>query len=159
MSTRVDKLSLVRFDSNDYSVPVRYAHHEVAVKGSVDRVRVCRKDQVLAVHDRLWDKEEIAFEPLHYLELLERKPGALDQAKPLAEWSLPVNKRLERADNQHPGASLLNRHPLHIFSAAAKLTVTELCGRLPDQSALMGVLEQLHDCAISVISVECVDAI
>jgi transposase len=68
VSTRVDKLSLVRFDSNDYSV---------------------RKDQLLAKHDRLWDKEEIAFEPLHYLELLERKPGALDQAKPLAEWRLP----------------------------------------------------------------------
>ena len=89
VSTRVDKLSLVRFDCNDYSVAVRYAHLEVTVKGSVDRVRVCRKDQVLAQHDRLWDKEEIAFEPLHYLELLERKPGALDQAKPLAEWSLP----------------------------------------------------------------------
>jgi transposase len=104
-STRVDKLSLVRFDCNDYSVPVRYAHLEVTVKGSVDRVRVCRKDQVLAEHDRLWDKEEIAFEPLHYLELLERKPGALDQAKPLAEWSLPecfhqLRNRLETQEQR-----------------------------------------------------------
>ena len=46
-----------------------------------------------------------------------------------------------------------------IIEAQDQSTVTELCGRLPDQSALMGVLEQLHDCAISVISVECVDAI
>jgi transposase len=88
-STRVDKLSLVRFDRNDYSVPVRYAHREVMVKGSVNRVRICRQDRVLAEHVRLWNKEQIVFEPLHYLELLERKPGALDQAKPLAEWQLP----------------------------------------------------------------------
>jgi hypothetical protein len=26
---------------------------------------------------------------VHYLELLERKPGALDHARPLAEWKLP----------------------------------------------------------------------
>jgi hypothetical protein len=105
VSTRVDKLSLVRFDCNDYSVAVRYAHLEVTVRGSVDRVRVCRKDQVLAQHDRLWDKEKIAFEPIHYLELLERKPGALDQAKPLAEWQLPecfhqLRSRLEAEEQR-----------------------------------------------------------
>jgi hypothetical protein len=34
--------------------------------------------------------------------------------------------------------------------------VTELSGRLPDQAALMGVLEKLHNLAIPVISVTCV---
>ena len=29
-STTVNSLSLVRFDCNDYSVPVRYAHHRTA---------------------------------------------------------------------------------------------------------------------------------
>lgn len=29
------------------------------------------------------------FEPVHYLALLERKIGALDQAAPLAKWELP----------------------------------------------------------------------
>jgi hypothetical protein len=103
IDTRVDKLSLVRFDRNDYSVPVRYAYWNVTVKGSVDRVRVCDKDRVLAEHDREWDKEKIVFNPLHYLELLERKPGALDEAKPLAEWHLPgcfheLRSRLEAED-------------------------------------------------------------
>jgi hypothetical protein len=31
----------------------------------------------------------VSFEPLHYLALLERKPGALDQARPLQGWELP----------------------------------------------------------------------
>jgi len=34
-------------------------------------------------------------------------------------------------------------------------TVTELCGRLPDQAALMGVLQHLYNCLIPVISVAC----
>jgi transposase len=106
-SSRADKLSLVRFDCNDYSVPVRYAHWEVTVKGSVNRIQICCRDRVVAQHERLWDKERIAFEPLHYLELLERKPGALDEAKPLAEWKLPecfqqLRNRLE-AEQQRWG--------------------------------------------------------
>ena len=86
--TSADKLSLVRFDCNDYSVPVRYAHHDVLVKGGVTAVHICRKDTVIAAHPRLWGKEEIAFEPVHYLALLERKPGALDYARPLKGWKL-----------------------------------------------------------------------
>ena len=40
------------------------------------------------------------FEPIHYLALLERKPGALDFARPLEGWQLPdcfseLRRRLE----------------------------------------------------------------
>ena len=88
-STAADRLSLVRFDTNDYSVPVRYAHHDVVAKGYVDRVAICCRNEIVAEHERCWDKEQIAFNPVHYLELLERKPGALDYARPLEEWELP----------------------------------------------------------------------
>lgn len=129
VSTTVGRLALVRFDCNDYSVPVRCAHHPVVVKGSVDTVRVCRKDTVVAEHARLWTKEAIAFEPLHYLELIERKPGALDHARPLAEWRLPeafhrLRRRLED-DAQAEGTRefirvlrLLEKHPAAKVAAA-----------------------------------------
>jgi transposase len=83
-------LSLVRFDGNDYSVPVRYAHYETAVKGYIDRVVVCRGDELIAEHPRLWGREGVHFDPVHYLALLERKPGGLDHARPLEDWNLPV---------------------------------------------------------------------
>jgi transposase len=100
VSTTVNRLSLVRFDCNDYSVPVRYAHHTVVAKGYTELVRIFRKDVLIAEHARIWAKEEIAFDPIHYLRLLERKPGALDHAKPLHDWELPecfthLRKRLE----------------------------------------------------------------
>jgi hypothetical protein len=38
-ATQTNSLSLVRFDGNDYSVPVRSAYREVVVKGDCVRVR------------------------------------------------------------------------------------------------------------------------
>lgn len=100
LSTVASSLSLVRFDCNDYSVPVRCAHHPVVIKGYVDTVEVCCQDVVVARHARLWVKEDVCFDPVHYLALLERKPGALDHARPLAGWDLPecfgvLRRRLE----------------------------------------------------------------
>ena len=67
-----DSESLVRFDTNDYSVPVEYAHHKIVAKGYIDRVVLCHDRQVVAEHERCWDREQQVFEPLHYLPLLER---------------------------------------------------------------------------------------
>ncbi len=55
----------------------------------VHKVRICHKDDVIAVHDRSYQKDEFIFEPLHYFPLLERKPGALDGAMPFTNWKLP----------------------------------------------------------------------
>ena len=87
--TRANSLSLVRFDDNDYSVPVDYAHHEILIKGYVDRVVLCHRQKVVAEHKRSWGKEGVFFDYLHYLPLLERKPGSLDHARPLADMNLP----------------------------------------------------------------------
>jgi hypothetical protein len=87
--TWANSLSLVRFDDNDYSVPVSYAHHEILIKGYVDRVVLCHQDKVVAEHRRSWGKEGTFFDYRHYLPLLERKPGSLDYARPLAGLDLP----------------------------------------------------------------------
>ena len=39
---------------------------------------------------RSYEQEDFIFDPIHYLPLLERKTGALDQAAPLAGWKLPT---------------------------------------------------------------------
>ncbi len=100
VSTTANALSLVRLDGNDYSVPVRWAHHPVVAKGYFDRVVLCGDGSEVACHPRIWDDEQVCFEPLHYLALLETKPGALDHARPLAGWTLPeclllLRRRLE----------------------------------------------------------------
>jgi transposase len=88
-STFASSESLVRYDTNDYSVPVSSAHHSVTIKASVRFIEVYQLDKLIAHHRRCWDRERQIFEPRHYLELLERKPGALDHARPLEKWQLP----------------------------------------------------------------------
>ena len=89
-STFASSQSLVRYDTNDYSVPVNWAHHQVTVKASFRFIEVYKPDKLIAVHRRCWDRECQIFEPMHYLELLARKPGALDHARPLECWQLPT---------------------------------------------------------------------
>jgi transposase len=86
----VDSLSLISFDANWYSVPTEFAHHRATVVASVDTARIAVGDRVAAVHRRCWGREQVFYEPVHYLALLERKPGALDFAAPLEGWELPV---------------------------------------------------------------------
>jgi transposase len=104
---QANSLSLVRFDCNDYSVPTKYAHRPVVAIGGIEEVRLVIDDQVVAQHSRDWKREQVHYDPLHYLALLERKPGALDFAKPLENWGLPecfalLRRRLE-ADNGSQG--------------------------------------------------------
>jgi transposase len=88
-STRVTSMSLVRYRANDYSVPVEWGHREVLVKGFVHEVVICAASEVIARHPRSYEREDMIFDPLHYLALLEQKPNALDQAAPLSGWDLP----------------------------------------------------------------------
>jgi transposase len=123
VATRVNSLSLVRFDGNDYSAPVAWAHREVVVQADWREVRLYVQQEEVARHERLWSQEQVCFEPLHYLALLERKPGALDHARPLAGWTLPdcfgvLRRRLE-AERDGEGTReyirvlrLLERHAL-----------------------------------------------
>ena len=86
---QVSSMSLVRYRTNDYSAPTEYGYRDVLVKGYVHEVVVVCGSEVIARHPRSYEREDVVFEPLHYLALLERKPRALDQAAPLAGWELP----------------------------------------------------------------------
>ena len=86
---RVSSLSLVRYRTNDYSVPVAYGYRDVLVRGYVDAVVISCGSEVIARHPRSYDRDDFVYDPIHYLPLLERKPGALDQAAPLQGWALP----------------------------------------------------------------------
>lgn len=99
---QANSLSLVRFDSNDYSVPTAYAHQPITVVGGLDEVRLVCRDRLVARHRRHWGAEHVTFDPVHYLALLERKPGAFDYARPLEQWHLPdsfgvLRRRFEAA--------------------------------------------------------------
>ena len=85
---RVSSTALVRYRLVDYSAPAVHAHKKVTIKGYVDRVEIALGAEIVAHHRRSYVRGDVVYDPLHYLSLLERKPGALDQAAPLRGWKL-----------------------------------------------------------------------
>ena len=67
---RVSSLSLVRYRTNDYSVPVAYGHRDVLVRGYVDRVVISCGSEVIARHPRSYERDDFVYDPIHYLPLL-----------------------------------------------------------------------------------------
>jgi len=103
---RVSSQSLVRYKTNDYSVPVAYGHQDVWIRGYIHEVVIGCRGEVIARHPRCWDRDEIVFDPLHYLPLIEQKINALDQAAPLQDWDLPeefatLRRLMEARMNRH----------------------------------------------------------
>ena len=94
---RVSSHALVRYRNTDYSVPTAYAHRDVLVRGYVDEVVIEAGGVEIARHKRSYQGADFVFDPLRYLDLIERKVNALDQAAPLQGWELgPAFNRLRR---------------------------------------------------------------
>jgi len=159
---RANSLSLVRFDRNDYSVPVAWAHRELSVVGDVHKVRVYCGDRKIAEHDRDWGRHQVHFDPVHYLALLERRPGAFDVARPLERWDLPpcfgiLRRRLESEYGSSGTRQfiavlrLLEDAPLGELKAAVH-TALELGAITPD--AIKVILEGRRDRAIPMFSLD-----
>jgi hypothetical protein len=89
IGARVSSTALVRYRGNDYSVPTAHGFQAVLVKGFVDAVVILCDGAPIARHIRSYGHGEFVYDPLHYLALLEIKPGALDQAAALQGWALP----------------------------------------------------------------------
>ena len=131
-------LSLVRFDRNDYSVPTKYAHHPVTAIGTVDVVRLVVDNHLAASHRRSWKKHGTFFNPVHYLALLERKPGALDFSRPMEEWELPscfdlLRRRLESDIEGSKGT----REYIKVLRLLETATVPQLAGAI-EQALFIG---------------------
>ena len=82
-------MSLVRFDRNDYSVPTRVRASRGDRRRFARSVRIVVDSHVVAEHVRDWESENVHYDPVHYLALLERKPNSLDFGKPFEQWKLP----------------------------------------------------------------------
>ena len=83
---RANSFGLVTFQTNRYSVPAEHAHEALWLHAYVERIEISNGQQVIAVHERSYGREEERLNPLHYLRLLEERPGAWEQARPLLNW-------------------------------------------------------------------------
>lgn len=114
-----NRLSMVTFQTNRYSVPAEYAGDPLLLRAFVDRVEITDGTRVLAVHERCYGREQDILNVFHYLPLLKERPGAFDHAKPLKMWTHPavLDRYLAR----------LRERLSHRMATMEFLRVVELC--------------------------------
>lgn len=81
----VGDYSTVRFDKNNYSVPVRYLRKTVTVKGYANEVHIIHGGELIATYDRSYGSGKTQYRLEHYLDLIARKPRCVFQARPVRE--------------------------------------------------------------------------
>jgi transposase len=141
---RASSQALVRYKNTDYSVPVAYAHREVVVKGYVDEVVIAAGADEIARHRRSYEAGDFVFDPLHYLALLERKVGALDQAAPLQGWELPeefatLRRLLEARLSQKNRCAAGKREYVQVLRLLETFPMTAVHGAVRDALRMQAV--------------------
>lgn len=79
VTCKVNRESVIHFESNMYSVPVEYVGRAVCVRVSEDRIKIYDVDQggaCLADHPRYSGRGKRVIEPSHYEPVLKVKPKA-----------------------------------------------------------------------------------
>lgn len=88
----------VRFQTNDYSVPIEYAYRRVTLKADPFRVRLYAGEELVADHPRCYRKQAVIEDWRHYVPLLLKKSFAVPWASALRHGDLPPTFEAARLD-------------------------------------------------------------
>ena len=77
-----------RWSSRPTATPCRPTgrSRNLVLKAYPFRVDVLHLKEVIASHPRCYERNQDILDPLHYLPLLEQRPGAFQHAKPIRRW-------------------------------------------------------------------------
>ena len=85
VTAKVDDYSTVRFDRNNYSVPVKYAGKEVSIKGYGNEVVIFYRNSEISRYLRCYEKGKTKYRLEHYLDLIESRPRSVFNARPVKD--------------------------------------------------------------------------
>jgi hypothetical protein len=88
-AVRATTTCLIMADHNRYSVDARAAGRMVLVRTHAEHIVVLLGDEIVADHPRNFRRDQIVYDPWHYLPVLMKKPGALRNGAPFKDWALP----------------------------------------------------------------------
>lgn len=100
-AVKVSRYFVVVIDRNRYSVPSNYVGQNLLAKAYVDRVEILDRDQVIATHNRCYDRGHTSLRLEHYLTALERKPHAVTHATVVRQLPKPFQQVRERMEQSH----------------------------------------------------------
>jgi transposase len=107
LSKRVSPTCLISFERNRYSVPASFANRPISLRVYPERLVVAAEGHILCEHVRVIQRSpqlppRTIYDWRHYLAVLQRKPGALRNGAPFAEFP-PAFKQLQDLMLRKPG--------------------------------------------------------
>ena len=125
---KVSSTCLVTVARNRYSVPCEWAGKVVSTRLYPMRVDVVAGEAIVASHGRLFDRGHTAYDWQHYIDLVQRKPGALRNGTPFMDLPAPL-ANLRKALIRRSGGDRLMADVLALVPASgldAVLVAVEL---------------------------------
>jgi len=89
---------------------------------------------LVADHPRQFGRDNVVYDPWHYLSVLERKPGALRNGAPFRQWDLPLSiARVRNRLSRYQGGDrefvdilrASQRHGMDIVEQACRKALSE----------------------------------
>jgi len=125
---RVSSTCLVAVARNRYSVPCEWAGHMVSSRLYPNRVDVVAGDVLVGSHARVFGRGQTIYDWQHYIDLVQRKPGALRNGAPFLDLPGPL-QRLRQGLLRHEGGDRVMAQVLAVVPQAgleAVLVAVEL---------------------------------
>jgi transposase len=140
LSKRVSPTCLISFERNRYSVPASFANRPVSLRVYPERLVVAAEGQILCEHVRVIERSHqlpprTIYDWRHYLAVLQRKPGALRNGAPFAEFP-PAFKQLQDLMLRKPGG---DREMVDILALVLHHVIPEACLQHDEQAVLVAV--------------------
>lgn len=153
---RVSGTALVHFQRNRYSVPCELAHTVVSLRAYPTELVMVADGQVVARHDRCFDRYQTRYDWQHYIAIVQRKPGALRDGAPFAEMPAPL-RTLQQHLLRRPGgdrvmAQVLAAVPVHGLEAVLVAVELVLESGAPSGEHVLNVLARLNAPLVQVVS-------
>ena len=148
----------VTVDTNRYSVPADKAEAKLVAKIYPFAVKIYRPgdEEPIAQHPRCYGHKQDVFDPLHYLPLLQQRPGAFAHAKPIRRWREqwpPIYEQLlARLQQQWPEGQglrqfirvlkLHQQHPAELIEQAVEQALAYNCAHADGVELCLHQLQQ-----------------
>lgn len=149
-AVRATTTCLIPVDHNRYSVDAGAAGRMVLVRSHADRIVVLHEDTVVAEHPRCFRRDQVIYDPWHYLPVLVRKPGALRNGAPFKDWELPPGLAQVREKlAHHPDADrqfvkVLGAVLDHGLEAVETACAEALAAGLANGDVILSILARRH---------------
>jgi len=148
---RVSTTSLVSYDNNRYSVDASAVGRTVMLRAYADRIVVVDAGQGIGEHHRLFSRNEVRYDPWHYVAVLQRKPGALRNGAPFKDWELPpaltaIRDALgTRPDGDKQFVGILGAISVYGLEAVTNACTEALSVKAVSRDVVLNILSRTND--------------